>query len=106
MDSQNLAAHLGIIALGAQTLQGHPDGNMLPVKGGNGENLAESLYSKARLLMLPSWEKPCFPIFVSTMSLTLYQQAAGNSSAAWATFGICVRQAQALGCTTLAFWRH
>jgi hypothetical protein len=32
------------------------------------------------------------------VSLTLYQQAAGRSSAAWATFGICVRQAQALGC--------
>jgi hypothetical protein len=100
MDAQNLAAHLAVLALGAQSIQGASNPEVKRVLSDSGDNFAESLYSKARLLMLSSWEKPCFPILVSTVSLALYQQAAGNSSAAWATFGICVRQAQALGCTT------
>jgi hypothetical protein len=98
MDAQNLAAHLAVLALGAQTIQGTSNPEIKHVLADLGDNLADSLYSKARLLMLSSWEKPCFPVLVSTVSLALYQQAAGNSSAAWATFGICVRQAQALGC--------
>jgi Fungal specific transcription factor domain len=102
MDTSTLAAHLGVLTLGAQTFQGHLENEHNALSHHDESIRPELLYARAQLLMVQSWENlPCFPKLVSCVSLTLYQQAAGKSAAAWTTFGICVRQAQALGCVPL-----
>ena len=97
-----LGSHLALLALGAQTSIGYDaDGDPdigTAIQQSDREKIAEEMYDNASSLIMASWQRPSMAIVAATLSKTLYEQASGKPSAAWATFGICLRQAQALGC--------
>jgi len=89
VDSTNQAAHLAILALGWHSCWKHNTQESRSVIGSD-------LYHRAQHLSFDSLSKPSIPSLACFVALTLYQQATGQFEAAWTTFGICVRQAQAL----------
>jgi hypothetical protein len=98
IDPANHAAHLAILALGCQSSLTHLDPDDVDRRPEQASQ-AEQLYERARKLGYPTAESPSVPALVTLVALSLYQLASSRFTAAWATFGTCVRQAQAIGCT-------
>ncbi|KAK5226485.1 hypothetical protein LTR47_008942 [Exophiala xenobiotica] len=102
VDDANQAAHLGILALGWHS-SCCKDQTSDAESTGRSAGTGMELYERAQQLSFLCLGKPSLPSVISLLALTLFQQATRCFEEAWSTFGICVRQAQALGCQYTQF---